>query len=91
MNNKYAKELTRTMEWLGKKANTLFIGQAVEYPGTAMSGTLKNVNKKNVKRNISFGDYCHMFPNYCSLFCYFFMFLICINKYRNCTKPCFFL
>ena len=48
MNNKYAKELTRTMEWLGKKANTLFIGQAVEYPGTAMSGTLKNVNKKKL-------------------------------------------
>ena len=40
---KYAIELTKAMEWLAKKKNTIFIGQAVKYPGTAMSGTLKNV------------------------------------------------
>ena len=35
------------MEYLGKKNNTIFIGQAVEVPGTAMSNTLKNIKKKN--------------------------------------------
>jgi pyruvate/2-oxoglutarate/acetoin dehydrogenase E1 component len=36
------------MEYLGSKNNTLFIGQAVEFPGTAMSNTLKNINKKKL-------------------------------------------
>ena len=33
------------MEFLDKSKKTLFIGQAVEVPGTAMSNTLKNVKK----------------------------------------------
>ena len=36
---KYAEELTRSMEWLGEKSNTLFLGQAIEYPGTAMTNS----------------------------------------------------
>lgn len=36
------------MQWLSKKSNTIFIGQAVEYPGTAMSGTLKNIDKEKL-------------------------------------------
>lgn len=32
------------MTWLGEKENTIFLGQAVEYAGTAMSNTLVNVN-----------------------------------------------
>ena len=47
-NMKYFDELKRSMEYLGKKKNTLFIGQAVEVPGTAMSNTLKNINKKKL-------------------------------------------
>ena len=42
---KYFNELKKSMEYLGKSKKTLFIGQAVEVPGTAMSNTLKNVKK----------------------------------------------
>ena len=45
---KYFDELKRSMEFLGSKQNTIFIGQAVEVPGTAMSNTLKNINKKKL-------------------------------------------
>ena len=43
---KYADELTKAMDFLAKDPKTIFLGQAVEYPGTAMSNTLKNVPKK---------------------------------------------
>ena len=43
---KYFKELKRSMEYLAKKKNSIFLGQAVEVPGTAMYNTLKNVDKK---------------------------------------------
>ena len=36
------------MDFLGTKKDTIFIGQAVEVPGTAMSNTLKNVPKKKL-------------------------------------------
>ena len=42
---KYIDELTKSMNFLAKDKRTIFIGQAVEYPGTAMSNTLKNVPK----------------------------------------------
>lgn len=42
---KYFEELKKSMEFLDKNRKTLFIGQAVEVPGTAMSNTLVNVNK----------------------------------------------
>ncbi len=42
--SKYQEELCRVMEWLGSKPNTIFLGQAVQYNGTAMTGTLKNVD-----------------------------------------------
>ena len=32
------------MNWLSENENTIFIGQAVEYPGTAMFNTLKDIN-----------------------------------------------
>jgi pyruvate/2-oxoglutarate/acetoin dehydrogenase E1 component len=41
---KYAEELKRAMDYLGAKPDTLFLGQAVQYAGTAMSGTLKDVS-----------------------------------------------
>jgi len=37
-------ELTRSMEYLGKFDNTIFIGQSVEVAGTAMRNTLLNID-----------------------------------------------
>ncbi len=36
------------MDFLSKDPRTIFLGQAVEYPGTAMSGTLKNIPKNKL-------------------------------------------
>ena len=44
---KYFEELKKSMNFLGSKKNTIFIGQAVEVAGTAMSNTLKGIKKKN--------------------------------------------
>ena len=41
---KYMDELTRSMEYLGKFDNTIFIGQSVEVAGTSMRNTLLNVD-----------------------------------------------
>lgn len=43
MEKKYFSELKRAMEWLGEKPDTLFLGQAVEYDGTAITNTISNV------------------------------------------------
>ena len=40
---KYFEELKRSMDMLAKEPNALFLGQAVEYDGTAMTTTLKDV------------------------------------------------
>lgn len=40
LSSSYRDELVRSMEWLGAKADTIFIGQAVKVSGTSMSGTL---------------------------------------------------
>lgn len=40
---KYKDELTRSMDFLASKGDTLFLGQAVKFPGTAMTNTLVNV------------------------------------------------
>ena len=45
---KYSDELTKAMGFLAKDSRTIFLGQAVEYPGTAMTGTLKNVPKNKL-------------------------------------------
>ena len=42
---KYFDELKKSMNWLAQQKNTMFIGQAVEYPGTGMSNTLSEVPK----------------------------------------------
>tara|TARA_B100002019_G_C21152734_1_gene539081 strand:- start:272 stop:811 length:540 start_codon:yes stop_codon:yes gene_type:complete len=41
---KYFDELKTAMNWLAGREDTLFIGQAVEYPGTAMFNSLKQVD-----------------------------------------------
>jgi pyruvate/2-oxoglutarate/acetoin dehydrogenase E1 component len=45
---KYFDEIKRSMDWLGRQENTLFLGQAVEYSGTAMTNTLKGVDKSKL-------------------------------------------
>jgi pyruvate/2-oxoglutarate/acetoin dehydrogenase E1 component len=36
------------MDWLAEQSDTLFLGQAVEYPGTAMTNTLKDVDHSKI-------------------------------------------
>jgi pyruvate/2-oxoglutarate/acetoin dehydrogenase E1 component len=45
---KYFDELKRSMDWLAEQPDTLFLGQAVEYPGTAMTNTLKDVDRSKL-------------------------------------------
>ncbi len=47
--SKFSTELTKAMTWLGTKPDTYFIGQAVEYEGTAMTKTLEFVPKEKLK------------------------------------------
>ena len=42
---KYKDELKKAMELLASHPKTIFLGQAVEYPGTAMQSTLENIEK----------------------------------------------
>ena len=51
MKKKYFDELKKAMNYLGKQKNTLFIGQAVEVPGTAMTNTLNEINRKKLLDN----------------------------------------
>lgn len=45
---KYFEELKRAMEWLAQKQDTLFLGQAVEFDGTAMTNTLRDVARSKL-------------------------------------------
>jgi pyruvate/2-oxoglutarate/acetoin dehydrogenase E1 component len=45
---KYFDEMCRAMEFLAQDQRTIFLGQAVAVPGTAMSNTLKNVAKEKL-------------------------------------------
>jgi len=45
---KYFDELKRAMTWLGTRPDTIFMGQAVAYPGTGMTNTLKDVDPKKL-------------------------------------------
>ena len=45
---RYFNELKKSMEYLAKNKKTIFLGQAVAVPGTAMSNTLININKKKI-------------------------------------------
>ena len=47
---KYKEELIKSMEWLAKKNNTLFIGQSVSYSGNAIFNTLSSIpNSKKLE------------------------------------------
>ena len=45
---RYFDEIKRSMHFLGKNNKTIFLGQAVRVPGTAMYNTLTGVNKKKL-------------------------------------------
>lgn len=45
---KYFDELKRSMTWLGQQSDTMFLGQAVEYAGTAMTNTLTEVDRNKL-------------------------------------------
>lgn len=45
---KYFDELKRAMEYLGEQDDVVFLGQAVEYKGTAMTNTLKEVDREKL-------------------------------------------
>jgi pyruvate/2-oxoglutarate/acetoin dehydrogenase E1 component len=45
---KYFNEIKKSMEYLSKNKKTIFLGQAVSVPGTAMYNTLKDINKKKL-------------------------------------------
>lgn len=45
---KYFEELKKAMTWLGQKQDTIFLGQAVEYPGTGMTNTLSEIEKSKL-------------------------------------------
>ena len=42
---RYFDEIKRSMDYLGEQSDTMFLGQAVEYKGTAMTNTLKDVSR----------------------------------------------
>ena len=44
----YFNELKRSMKYLSNNKKVIFLGQAVQCPGTAISETLKNINKKKL-------------------------------------------
>ena len=47
---KYKDELIKAMEYLGKKSDTIFLGQSVKYSGNAIFNTLIKVpNKKKIE------------------------------------------
>lgn len=45
----YFEELKRSMNWLSEQPDTIFLGQAVACPGTAMTNTLKDVSPDKLK------------------------------------------
>ena len=40
---KYKDEIIRSMEWLGRKKDTIFLGQSVKFSGNAIYNTLKTL------------------------------------------------
>jgi len=44
----YFDELKRAMDYLGEQPDTLFLGQAVAYKGTAMTNTLQDVSRNKL-------------------------------------------
>ena len=49
----YSEEIKKSMKFLGKNKNTLFLGQSVSVPGNLLFDSLNKVNKKK-KLNCQF-------------------------------------
>mgnify|MGYP003137540643 CR=1 FL=1 len=47
---KYKNEIIRSMEWLGEKEDTIFLGQSVKYSGNAMYNTTKTSRITSIRR-----------------------------------------
>ena len=47
----YLESLIYSMEWLGKKNDTVFLGQSVKYSGNAIYNTLKTIPDGKKTRN----------------------------------------
>ena len=45
---KYLDEMKRAMDYLGEQGDTIFLGQAVEYKGTAMTNSLRDVDRNKL-------------------------------------------
>jgi pyruvate/2-oxoglutarate/acetoin dehydrogenase E1 component len=45
---KYFDELKKAMGWLAQKNDTLFLGQAVEFEGTAITNTLRDIDRSKL-------------------------------------------
>jgi pyruvate/2-oxoglutarate/acetoin dehydrogenase E1 component len=45
---KYFDEVKKSMTWLGEQERSIFLGQAVKFPGTALTKTLTDVNKNKL-------------------------------------------
>jgi len=43
---KYKDEIIKSMEWLGRKKDTIFIGQSVKFSGNAIYNTLKTIDEE---------------------------------------------
>jgi len=50
---KYFDELKKSMNWLNEKDETIFLGQAVKYTGTAMTNTLLDFEEKRIEMPVS--------------------------------------
>ena len=44
----YFTEMQRAMNWLAQQENSIFMGQAVAFPGTAMSNTLEQIDSSKL-------------------------------------------
>lgn len=44
----YFEEICRSMTWLSEQKDTIFVGQTVEYPGTALTNTVKHLPKEKL-------------------------------------------
>jgi len=88
---KYKDELIRSMNWLGEKEDTIFIGQAVAFSGHAISGTLNDVpiHKRHelpvmeemqmgMSTGLALGGYVPI-----TIYPRFDFFVLCINQFIN--------
>lgn len=88
---KYKSQLIKSMEWLSKKEDTIFIGQAVAYSGHAISGTLTGVPLEKryelpvceeLQMGISTGLALNNFTPI-TIYPRFDFFILCMNQFIN--------